>query len=65
MAKDRSTITYRYRGLMERNRRSRTVQPPGYSQTVAGSVLCPWMTRRECRDDARRRGAVAYFCESC
>jgi hypothetical protein len=33
----------------------------GYSERSPGGVIFPWMTRRECQEDARRRGAKARF----
>jgi len=56
-----ATIIYYYRGQVERG----TGGPgyrwhAGYSENAAdGSALYPWMTHRECRIDAAKRGARA------
>jgi len=55
------TITYFYRGGVERGTGNGYEWRNGYSETVEGSILYPWMTRRECQEDARRRGAKAEF----
>ena len=62
------TITYYYRGDVERGRRRRGVffyaWQRGYSATgPSGGVLCPWMTKQECLADARKQGARARFVE--
>lgn len=56
------TITYFYRGGVERGTGKGYQWRNGYSENSAdGSVVYPWMTRRECEADARTRGAVAKF----
>jgi hypothetical protein len=56
-------IVYTYRGGVERG----TGEPgyrwrDGYSESTAdGHATFPWMTKRECQNDARTRGAVARF----
>jgi len=53
-------ITYTYRGSVERGRDYRWQD--GYSETSAdGGVLYPWMTRRECQQDAKSKGGKALF----
>ncbi|HEU4343715.1 MAG TPA: hypothetical protein VFU31_19365 [Candidatus Binatia bacterium] len=56
------TITYYYRGTVERgNGKPGYSSHPGYSEGQGKSVTYPWMTRAECRQDARKRGAKAKF----
>jgi hypothetical protein len=60
------TITYTYRGMIERGRpvkgRPSYEWFEGYSETGAnGEVGFPWMTYRECQQEARTVGAVAKF----
>lgn len=56
-------ILYHIRGQVERgNGRGGYLWFSGYSETTAdGSILYPWMTAAECRDQARSQGAVARF----
>jgi hypothetical protein len=69
-------ITYTYRGDVERSSvRRRPARPGrpttyvrsyvwknGYSATSPnGLVQYPWMTRSECREDAKAQGAKAAF----
>ena len=60
---DKPSITYHYRGQVER-----AVRGGGYKwydgfseEGKDGAVTCPWMTRNECRADARLRGCRAKF----
>lgn len=59
------TITYVYRGELERAVRSKRPSYRwyrGYSSTgPRGGVLYPWMTKAECRIDAASQGASACF----
>lgn len=53
-------VIYTYRGRVERG--SRYDWQDGYSATTLdGSVLYPWMTRRECQRDARQQRKRARF----
>lgn len=53
-----TTITYFYRGPIERSRR----WCYGYSANgPGGGTLYPWMTKRECYADARAQGCQAVF----
>jgi hypothetical protein len=53
-------ITYIYRGDIERPPNYSWY--PGYSEDSAeGWVTYPWMTSRECKADAKSRGATAEF----
>lgn len=53
-------IIYTRRGRVERG--SRYKWHEAYSATTPeGYVLYPWMTRRECRADAKTKGARAVF----
>lgn len=58
-----NTITYTYRGPVERgNGKPGYDWHDGYSETTdTGAVLYPWMTFRECQQDARKRNACAVF----
>ena len=60
------TITYPYRGSLERySMRSGASWVRGYSETTTeGGILYPWMTKRQCQSEARRRGAKAVFKEA-
>jgi hypothetical protein len=60
---NKPTITYTYRGLIERPASNgRLCWSPGYSETgQSGEVVYPWMQRRECQQDAKQRGAKAAF----
>lgn len=61
----RDRITYVYRGQIEVG----TGEPgykwvPGYSESMPdGSVPYPLMCQRDCRHDAKVRGAVAIFAD--
>lgn len=56
----KKTITYYYRGLIERG--PNYTWREGYSaQSETGGILYPWMTKRECQHDARVKGAKAIF----
>lgn len=60
MARVERSIVYVYRGPIERG--PSYSWHDGYSSATAeGGVLYPWMTRRECEQDARRQGARAVF----
>lgn len=59
----RKQITYYYRGEVERGNGK-----PGYDWHPAwsanneeGRALYPWLTRKECLEDAKRQGATAIF----
>jgi hypothetical protein len=52
-------IRYHYRGLIERGRNYDWKE--GYSEGEGQTITYPWMTRRECQSDARKRGARAVF----
>lgn len=56
-------IRYHYRGRVERltqlGRRCRWVE--AYSEQGEHGPVYPWMSRRECQADAKRRGARAAF----
>ena len=59
----RPIILYTYRGYVERGKRLRRTR--SYSATTAeGRVLYPWITRRECQDQARSWGGIARFVSS-
>jgi hypothetical protein len=54
------TITYTYRGLVERG--TRYDWREGYSETSPdGGIYYPWMTKRECQQDAMKQGSRAVF----
>jgi hypothetical protein len=57
------TITYAYRGLVERgNGKPGYTWYQGYSETAPdGSITYPWLTYRECIADAKAQGARATF----
>lgn len=58
------TITYHERGGVERPTGGPRLAEwrTGYSETTAdGSITYPWMTRRECQQDAKLRGCKAEF----
>ena len=51
---------YDYRGMIERG--YNYAWREGYSETTpTGSILFPWMTRRECKSEAKRDGYQAVF----
>ena len=53
-------IVYTFRGLIERGRDYHWTN--GYSATTnTGFVLYPWMTKRECCQDAHSQGKKALF----
>ena len=56
-----NTIVYTYRGEVERGTGRGYRWRPAYSETVNGAIVYPWMTRRECQEDARARGARTTF----
>lgn len=62
----KSTITYYYRGTVERGRPTRG--RPGYKvfdgyseNSESGGVSYPWLTYRECQAEAKARGCRAVF----
>lgn len=56
------TITYYYRGNVERWYGHRCKWLDGYSPNgPGGREQQPWMTKDECRDDAKKQGARAMF----
>ena len=68
----RRVIKYYARGLVERVRRGRRGKVtrcagnpwrPGYSEQGDHGPMYPWMTRRECMQDAAARNAKAVFLE--
>lgn len=66
MAKHTVKRFYYYRGGVERWRHASQSYrwSRGYSAySKAGSVLYPWMTSAECRDEARRDGVTPVFIE--
>lgn len=62
--KQKKYITYVYRGRIERGTGESSYSwCDGYSEDSAdGFPTYPWLTRRECRQDAKSKGAVAQFC---
>lgn len=55
-------VIFTYRGRVERpDGKGGYSWCNGYSETVDGSVLYPWMTRRECQAQARKQGRRAVF----
>jgi len=53
-------VIYHYRGLVERGPRYDWRE--GYSESSAeGNPFYPWMTRKECRHEAKTRGMKAVF----
>lgn len=60
------SITYYYRGDIERwdSKRRSYVWKRGYSERgSSGGPLYPWLTKSECKDDARSQGQRAEFVE--
>lgn len=57
-------IVYYYRGHTERGAGRSYVWKDGYSETVGGHVLYPYLTKAEARHDAKVRGAKAVFKDS-
>lgn len=57
------TIVYHHRGQVERgNGKSGYDWHDGYSENAEdGSATFPWMTKAECRQDAKAQGAKAAF----
>lgn len=55
----KETITYYYRGLVERGPHYQWHK--GYSAYSDGQPLYPWETRRECQQDAKKHGLKAIF----
>lgn len=68
MSAKKPRIEYHYRGRVERavaNHHAPFRWHDGYSANgPGGGPLSPWMTMRECREDAARQGAVAVFVRS-
>lgn len=59
---DKTYMVYRYRGLVERGVGGRYVWREGFSQTTKdGSVLYPWLTKKEAQADAARFNRKAKF----
>lgn len=55
-----NTITYFYRGGVERGTGAGYDWHNGYSEAGPdGEILYPWMTARECQREAKARGATA------
>lgn len=60
MARKLPSILYKYRGLIERGKHYTWRE--GYSADgPSGGALYGWMTKAECRADARAQGARAIF----
>lgn len=60
----REETVYHYRGLIERGKDYHWVE--GWSATgQSGGILFPWMTKRECQQQAKREGRKAVFAEAC
>jgi hypothetical protein len=60
--KRQKTVTYTYRGGVERGTGKSYAWREGFSETATdGGVYYPWMTRKECQADARAQGAIARF----
>lgn len=58
----KTIIVYHYRGGVERGTGNGYAWRDGYSENSAeGWPTYPWMTARECQEDARKRGAIAKF----
>lgn len=57
------TVVYKYRGMIERGTgRPGYAWHEGYSEDgESGRGLFPWMTKAECRADAKSQGAKAEF----
>jgi len=54
------TIIFHYRGMVERG--ANYTWTDGYSQNGPnGSILYPWSTRKECRQEAKQLGTKAVF----
>lgn len=67
-ADNRPTITYHYRGQVERPKKANGKPIAAYTWREGfspdgddGSPQFPWMTRQECRQEAKARGARAVF----
>jgi hypothetical protein len=59
-SRPKPTRTYYYRGLIERGPRYRWAN--GYSAgSPGGRIEYPWLTRRECQQDAESMGCSAVF----
>ena len=59
---ERGAIIYTYRGLIERGAGGRYVWREGYSPTTKdGGIIYPWMTKQDCRRDAKTLGCKATF----
>lgn len=59
-------IVYKHRGPIERWSPSQRsyVWKEGYSEDGQfGGGLYPWMTKKECREDAKNQGGKAVFVE--
>ena len=56
---DMGRIIYTYRGTIESG--AKFARRHGYSSSINGSVVYPWMTYRECQRDAKDMGAKAKF----
>ena len=59
-------IVYYYRGSLEqvsnRHRNGRAIMVAGFSECgINGGAIYPWMSRRACQMDAKRRGSKAVF----
>lgn len=63
--KKKNRIVYTFRGKIERAPRRGAISfvwHEGYSATSDGGKVCyPWMTKAECRENARLQGAIAVF----
>jgi hypothetical protein len=62
MADAEKVITYHFRGQVERFRGGQYHWIDGYSEnSPKGNPLHPWMTKEECREDAKKWGCKARF----
>ena len=60
MSATKKTITYYYRGLIERGPKYDWRE--GYSENgESGHPIYPWSTKRECQQAAKKQGAKAVF----
>ena len=68
MKAEKPVFTYHYRGLVERGTGDRRgyARYDGFSEDGSiGKPLYPWMTVRECFEDAKARGGRAKFVREC
>ena len=59
------TITYHYRGHIERGNGRSYAWRDGYSEAgEGGGVMYPWSTKSECQQEAKAKGCRAKFVRS-